>query len=367
MASVSPVTPTKPGLPPRCDMSRPPSSMPPRDRLATKKVSDAAIRARAASSRRSSRSTGAPAAARGEGVRVWMYCAQLPKLWAIATVSPLVDRDQPAVGAVAPPRGEVEAEKADLGAGDEGRRGRIVRCRQRADAERRRIGRLHKARLAGQHRGHRPAVGVGRGDEQVGQQREELAMLVGHERADGGAAGALMAGQGLRLGLVLVEGKECHVSPSRLLGELLLGVVPGCRVGSPDMDLRAIGDRRVEAAQPQQHHRLGHALGHDVRAALRAEAAELAGRGFDGAQPVRAAGPAEFFARHGGHRREGRAVRLAAGLAVAMDDAFERGVGLVGHGAAQAASGQHDVLRRHQARSGRLRREDHQCTNNSST
>src|SRR6266542_3250344 len=50
---------------------------------------------------------------------------------------------------------------------------------------------------------------------------------------------------------------------------------------------------------------------------------------------------------------------------MAMHDALERGVGLVGHGAAQAASGQHGVLRCLEARPGQLRREGHQCTNHS--
>ena len=280
-----------------------------------------------------------------------MYCAQLPKLWAIATVSAIVDRDQPAIGAVAPPRGEVEAEKADLGAGDEGRRGRIVRCRQRADAERHRIGRLHEARLAGQHRGHRPAVGVGRGDEQVGQQREELAMLVGHERPDGGAAGALMAGQRLRLGLVLVEGEEgtpsCgSVRPSGFSGNCCLGSYQGA---ASDRQIWTCG-RSVTGVsrQPSRSSTTGWA----TRSAMMCEPHWVQKRrnlpGEDSKAPSRSAprGPAEFFARHGGHRREGRAVGLAAGLAVAMHDALERGVGLVGDGAAKAASGQHGVLRR---------------------
>ena len=46
-------------------------------------------------------------------------------------------------------------------------------------------------------------------------------------------------------------------------------------------DLWPVGDRGVEAAQPQHDHGLSGALGHDVRAASRAEAAELAGRGFE--------------------------------------------------------------------------------------
>ena len=42
----------------------------------------------------------------------------------------------------------------------------------------------------------------------------------------------------------------------------------------------------------------------------------------------------ELVARHGGDRREGRAVRLATGLAMAMHDTSDRGVGLIGDGPA---------------------------------
>ena len=52
---------------------------------------------------------------------------------------------------------------------------------------------------------------VERGDEQIRQQREEGAVLVGHEGPDGGAAGAL-PGQRLRRALVLVEGRKTEPS-----------------------------------------------------------------------------------------------------------------------------------------------------------
>ncbi len=185
----------------------------------------------------------------------------------------------------------------------------------------------------------------GRG-EQAGQQREEVPMLVRHEGPYGRAT-RLLAGEGLRPDLVLVEGEErrtilrAHVRALQLFGERYFRVVPGRSVRSPDMDLRPVGDLGVEAAQPQQHHRLGGAVGHDVRAAARAEAAELAGRGFEGAQHLRAADPAELLARHGRHRGEGGAMGLAAGPAMAMHDTFEGRIGLVGDGAAKTASGQH--------------------------
>src|SRR5262245_2976939 len=85
-------------------------------------------------------------------------------------------------------------------------------------------------------------------------------------------------------------------------------------------------------------------LGHDVRAAAAAEAAELAGRGFDRSQLLLAAQPLEFFARQCCDRREGRAVGFAAGLAMAMHDVLDGSVGLVGDGAAKTASGQLALL-----------------------
>ena len=79
----------------------------------------------------------------------------------------VIDRDQAAVGAVAPAAGEVEPDQADLRSRDEARSGGIVCRRQRTDAQRGGIGRLHEARRAAQHRGHRPAALVERGGEQI--------------------------------------------------------------------------------------------------------------------------------------------------------------------------------------------------------
>ena len=116
------------------------------------------------------------------------------------------------------------------------------------------------------------------------------------------------------------------------------------RIRSPDMHLRAarvIGVSRHP--MPQQDVAGAGALGDDVRSALRAEIALLAGRGLESPEQVLALGPAKAVARDVGHRRERRAVRLAAGGAVAMHDDAGIGVHFVGHAFAQAASGQHRV------------------------
>src|SRR5262245_18699599 len=63
-------------------------------------------------------------------------------------------------------------------------------------------------------------------------------------------------------------------------------------------------------------------------------------------------------------------MRLAAGPAMAVSDALEGRVRLVGDGAAKAASGQHVVLRLRpgcEASRGGLRRQAQQCRNHSST
>ena len=114
-------------------------------------------------------------------------------------------------------------------------------------------------------------------------------MLVGHEGPDGRGGACWPASICAASSSRWKERKPgTHPAGScqalRLLGELRLGVVPGGRVRSPDMDLRPVGHRGVEAAQSQQHDGLRRALGHEVRAAPASEAAELAGRGFERAE-----------------------------------------------------------------------------------
>jgi len=83
------------------------------------------------------------------------------------------------------------------------------------------------------------------------------------------------------------------------------------------------------------------ARGDDVRSALRAEIPGLARRGFKTPQQAFALDPAKPVARHVGHRREGRAVGLAARGAVAMHDRPGIGIDFVSHVSAQAASVEH--------------------------
>ena len=97
-----------------------------RERLATKKVSDAVDQRRAPPrrARRAPRPRAGERGARRRACASGCTARSCRSSGRSATVRPVVDRDQAAVGAVAPPRGEVEAEQADLGAGDEGRRRR---------------------------------------------------------------------------------------------------------------------------------------------------------------------------------------------------------------------------------------------------
>ena len=187
-------------------------------------------------------------------------------------------------------------------------------------------------------------------------------MLVGHERAGCGAAGAL-PGERLRRQLVRdgtagIPSCVLTSGPRGIFGELHLGIVPG---GASDRQIWTCG-RSVTGVsrQPSRSRTTGWAgaLGHDVRAAPRAEAAELAGRGFEGAQKFRGRAIQRNFSR-------GTAVTDEKAAPWVLRQVWQwqctmrsrGGVGLVGDAAAQAASRQHAVLRcRRQGRRGRLRR-----------
>ncbi len=107
-------------------------------------------------------------------------------------------------------------------------------------------------------------------------------MLLGHERPDRRAPGRC-AGQACAACSSAWNGEEGHrcrrviTAPPGFRVPAAWGRTrvrrPIARYGSAAG--RATGG--VEAAQSQQHDRLGDPLGHDVRAALAAEAAELAG------------------------------------------------------------------------------------------
>src|SRR5262249_41076896 len=92
----------------------------------------------------------------------------------------------------------------------------------------------------------------------------ELAMLVGHERADGRTAGAL-AGQSLRLALVLVEGEQgrsigrrvlgAHAKPSGFSGNCCLGSYQGA-ASDRQMWIWGLSVTRV-SRQPRRSSRTG--------------------------------------------------------------------------------------------------------------
>src|SRR6185436_16164238 len=104
------------------------------------------------------------------------------------------------------------------------------------------------------------------------------------------------------------------------------------------MGSRTLGQRRVQAAEPEHDGRLTGSLGKDVRTAPRAKAAELAGRGFETGQKLLAPRPTKMLPRHRRDGREGRAVRLPARPAMAVHDRPGRRVDLVGYASAHAAA-----------------------------
>jgi hypothetical protein len=100
----------------------------------------------------------------------------------------------------------------------------------------------------------------------------------------------------------------------------------------------ALGQRRVQASQPQHDGRLTSPLGEDVRSAPRAKAAELAGRRFETGQELLSPRPAKMLPRHRRDGGEGRALRLPARPAMAVHDRPGRRVDLVGYASAHAAA-----------------------------
>jgi len=97
---------------------------------------------------------------------------------------------------------------------------------------------------------------------------------------------------------------------------------------------RGARDRRIQASHAQQHVRLRDPFRHDVRAAAGAEAAEFAGRGLERGEQLVAAHPPERRARHRHHAGKCRAVRLAAGLAMAMHEGRGLRIHFIRNGAA---------------------------------
>jgi hypothetical protein len=59
------------------------------------------------------------------------------------------------------------------------------------------------------------------------------------------------------------------------LGQLVLWIEPGRTIGSPDVGLGLICDRRIEASKPQQYDGLPHAFSKNMRAAFGAKTPEF--------------------------------------------------------------------------------------------
>ena len=114
--------------------------------------------------------------------------------------------------------------------------------------------------------------------------------------------------------------------------------------GTTFVQLRSVGDRRVETPQPQQHARLVRPIGDDMRAASDAKPPKLAVRRFEARQQLFAAQPAKRLPRHRHDRRKRGPMGLTAGRAMAMDDRARRSIDLVGDRTAKAATRQHDHL-----------------------
>jgi len=125
-------------------------------------------------------------------------------------------------------------------------------------------------------------------------------------------------------------------------GQNVARVVPARGLGSPHVQLRSVGDWRVETPQPQQHVRLVRPIGDDMRAASGAKPPKLAGRRFEARQQLFAAQPAKRLPGHRHDRRKRGPMGRAAGRAMAMDDRARRSIDLVGDGTAKAATCQHD-------------------------
>ena len=140
---------------------------------------------RAAASSRSSRSTGRRSRAAGLASRRWMYFGQLPKLCSTVTKIPSAStRAMIPFGANSPPRDQIEPENPDPAALTEtGARG-IVEIRLRGDAKRRRVSASRRTLALPSERSPRPALSIDDADEQIAQMREELAVLLRHERPD---------------------------------------------------------------------------------------------------------------------------------------------------------------------------------------
>ncbi len=174
-----------------------------------------------------------------------------------------------------------------------------------------------------------------------------------------------------RSGLAVLRGEACEISPFLLasaippcqgvpprrratcpprwqvtapaarfggLGQGNRRFIPGCAYRTPYMPPPRLQQRA--SSHPRRRMSGWPALRDDLGPAAAAEARHLPAR-IRTTQPFRAPHPAERRARHAHDAGEGRAMRLAAGPAVAMHDPPRRRIDRIGHRAAQARAFQH--------------------------
>ena len=107
-----------------------------------------------------------------------------------------IDLADGAVEAVAPARGQLDAQQAEARAGAQVGRQDIARQRTAVDAQGLRVGRMQEAGLAGQHRSPRLAAGIDAADQDEGQLGKKLTVLLRHVIANAAPAGDGRLGEG---------------------------------------------------------------------------------------------------------------------------------------------------------------------------
>jgi hypothetical protein len=119
---------------------------------------------------------------------------------------------------------------------------------------------------------------------------------------------------------------------------MLIGVVPAGTLGTPDVDLRATAGIIVQAAQPDDHGRFLHPLGHEMRTATGAEVTPFSWRGLIVLQKLFTSGPAKMLPQHRGRGRKGTPMGLSTFPTVAVDNARCQLIGLITNLSTETAS-----------------------------
>lgn len=104
------------------------------------------------------------------------------------------------------------------------------------------------------------------------------------------------------------------------------------------MGLGSVARIVIKGRDPHDHMGLGRALSHQVAATARAEMPQLAGRGLETGQQLKAPDPAKMLTIDPGRRGEWRRMGLAAGMAMTMADRHIEAVDFIGDGLAQATA-----------------------------